>query len=107
MLKAMLGLTMLAAESQQVIWLRCLKLAAGGAAARAEARRAGQSAPACEAHIGRAANVLHIAACAASRVRGSRAVSRPAKRSAQVVLFDPATSHESLPAGRCRCAHVG
>jgi hypothetical protein len=31
MLKAMLGLTMLAAESQQVICLRCLKLAAQGA----------------------------------------------------------------------------
>ena len=39
MLKAMLGLTLLAAESQQVIWLRCRKLAAGGPAARAEARR--------------------------------------------------------------------
>jgi hypothetical protein len=37
--KAMIGLTMLAAEAQQVIWLRCLKLAAGGAAARTEARR--------------------------------------------------------------------
>jgi hypothetical protein len=41
MLKAMIGLTMLAAEAQQVIWLRCFKLAAGGAAARAEARRMG------------------------------------------------------------------
>lgn len=33
------GLAMLAAEAQQVIWLRCLKLATGGAAARTEARR--------------------------------------------------------------------
>ena len=39
MLKAMFGLTMLAAEAQQVIWLRCLKLAAGGPAASTEARR--------------------------------------------------------------------
>ena len=41
MFKIWLGLTMLAAEAQQVIWLRGLKLAAGGAAARTEAQRMG------------------------------------------------------------------
>lgn len=38
-LKSWLNLVMLAAESQQVIWLRLMKLSAGGAAAQAEANR--------------------------------------------------------------------
>ena len=37
--KSWRDLGMLAAESQQVIWLRCLKLAAGGPEASAEALR--------------------------------------------------------------------
>lgn len=41
MIKTFFGLTMLAAESQQVIWLRWLKLAAGGPRASAEMRRMG------------------------------------------------------------------
>ncbi len=39
MFKPWWDLTMLAAESQQVMWLRFLKLAAGGPSAPAEARR--------------------------------------------------------------------
>lgn len=39
MFKPWWDVAMLAAESQQVIWLRCMKLAGGGAAAPREARR--------------------------------------------------------------------
>jgi hypothetical protein len=39
MFKPWWDVAMLAAEAQQVIWLRCLKLAAGGPQARAEAQR--------------------------------------------------------------------
>lgn len=39
MFKPWWDLGMLAFEAQQVIWLRCLRLAGGGAAASAEARR--------------------------------------------------------------------
>lgn len=39
MFKAWWDVGMLAAESQQVMWLRYLKLAAGGSEASAEARR--------------------------------------------------------------------
>lgn len=39
MFRAWWDLGMLAAESQQVMWLRCLRLADGGTAAAAEARR--------------------------------------------------------------------
>jgi hypothetical protein len=39
MVRTWLGLVSLAAESQHVIWLRCLKLARGGPRASAEARR--------------------------------------------------------------------
>jgi hypothetical protein len=39
MFKPWWDLAMLAAESQQVIWLRCMKLAAGGSSAPREARR--------------------------------------------------------------------
>lgn len=38
MFRSWYNLTMLAAESQQVIWLRSMKLAAGGAKAEREAR---------------------------------------------------------------------
>ena len=41
MIKSLFALTALAAEAQQVIWLRCLKLAAGGPRASAEAKRMG------------------------------------------------------------------
>ncbi len=37
--RSWINLMMLAAESQQVIWLRTMRLAAGGAKARSEARR--------------------------------------------------------------------
>jgi hypothetical protein len=40
-IRTLFSLTMLAAESQQVIWLRLLKLAAGGRRASAELRRMG------------------------------------------------------------------
>lgn len=39
MVKAWWNFAMLAAESQQVIWLRLMRLAAGGTAASAEVRR--------------------------------------------------------------------
>ena len=39
MFKPWWDLAMLAAESQQVIWLRCMKLGRGGSAAPHEARR--------------------------------------------------------------------
>lgn len=39
MFKAWWDIGMLAAEAQQVMWLRCMRLAAGGAAASAEGRR--------------------------------------------------------------------
>lgn len=38
MLKPWINLALLAAESQQVIWLRCIKLSSGGAHACDEAR---------------------------------------------------------------------
>ena len=38
MFRSWYNLTMLAAESQRVIWLRSMKLAAGGAKAKREAR---------------------------------------------------------------------
>ena len=37
--RSWINLMMLAAESQQVIWLRTMRLAAGGAKAKSEARR--------------------------------------------------------------------
>ena len=37
--RSWINLMMLAAESQQVIWLRTMRLAAGGAKAQSEARR--------------------------------------------------------------------
>jgi hypothetical protein len=39
MFKSWFNLAMLAAESQQVVWLRTVKLAAGGAAAQRETKR--------------------------------------------------------------------
>jgi hypothetical protein len=39
MYRSWINLVMLAAESQQVIWLRTMRLAAGGAKAKSEARR--------------------------------------------------------------------
>jgi hypothetical protein len=39
MYRSWINLMMLAAESQQVIWLRTMRLAAGGAKARGETRR--------------------------------------------------------------------
>ena len=39
MYRSWINLMMLAAESQQVIWLRTMRLAAGGAKAQSEARR--------------------------------------------------------------------
>jgi hypothetical protein len=39
MYKSWINLMMLAAESQQVIWLRSMRLAAGGARAQSEAHR--------------------------------------------------------------------
>jgi hypothetical protein len=39
MYRSWINLMMLAAESQQVIWLRTMRLAAGGAKAKSEARR--------------------------------------------------------------------
>jgi hypothetical protein len=39
MYRSWINLMMLAAESQQVIWLRTMRLAAGGARAKSEARR--------------------------------------------------------------------
>jgi uncharacterized heparinase superfamily protein len=39
MFKAWWTVAMLAAEAQQVMWLRCMRLAAGGPTASAEARR--------------------------------------------------------------------
>ena len=39
MYRSWINLMMLAAESQQVIWLRTLRLAAGGKKAKSEARR--------------------------------------------------------------------
>jgi len=41
MIKTFFSMAMLAAESQQVIWLRALKLAIGGPRASAEIRRMG------------------------------------------------------------------
>ncbi len=39
MYRSWINVMMLAAESQQVIWLRTMRLAAGGAGAKREARR--------------------------------------------------------------------
>ena len=39
MLKAWWNVGMLAAEAQHVMWLRCMRLAAGGSTAQAEAQR--------------------------------------------------------------------
>jgi hypothetical protein len=39
MYRSWINLMMLAAESQQVIWLRTMRLATGGAKAKSEARR--------------------------------------------------------------------
>ena len=39
MFQAWWNVGMLAAEAQQVMWLRCMRLAAGGATASAEAQR--------------------------------------------------------------------
>jgi len=39
MLKTWWDLGMLAAEAQQVVWLRCMRLAAGGSTASMEAQR--------------------------------------------------------------------